>query len=163
MGGVPLEAIVGLAHVLNLCLICASANVTLSIALNTMSEHALCTIGFVGIPMIMCWLLCMPRSLNFAGWFGIPATISICMRLTFSLSLVCILISIVISVLIIMIALGVNGPNTSGEGYFGEPANEPIRMTLGPNPLADMNAQFESVLNVAFAYAGSELLRSEEG
>ena len=81
MGGKPLEIIVGLAHVLNLCLICASANVTLSIALNTMTEHALCTIGFIGIPMIMCWLLCIPRSLNFAGWFGIPATISICMSL----------------------------------------------------------------------------------
>jgi amino acid permease len=78
MGGKPLEIIVGVAHVLNICLICASANVTLSIALNTMTEHALCTVGFIGIPMIMCWLLCMPRSLNFAGWFGIPATISIC-------------------------------------------------------------------------------------
>ena len=78
MGGRPLEILVGVAHVLNLCLICASANVTLSIALNTMTEHALCTVGFIGIPMIMCWLLCMPRSLNFAGWFGIPATISIC-------------------------------------------------------------------------------------
>lgn len=78
MGGKPLEIIVGVAHVLNLCLICASANVTLSIALNTITEHAVCTIGFIGIPMIMCWLLCMPRSLNFAGWFGIPATISIC-------------------------------------------------------------------------------------
>lgn len=78
MGGRTLEIIVGIAHVLNLCLICASANVTLSIALNTMTQHALCTVGFIGIPMIMCWLLCMPRSLNFAGWFGIPATISIC-------------------------------------------------------------------------------------
>ena len=78
MGGKPLEILVGAAHVLNLCLICASANVTLSIALNTITEHALCTVGFIGIPMIMCWLLCMPRSLNFAGWFGIPATISIC-------------------------------------------------------------------------------------
>lgn len=78
MGGKPLEIIVGVAHVLNLCLICASANVTLSIALNTITEHSLCTLGFIGIPMIMCWLLCMPRSLNFAGWFGIPATISIC-------------------------------------------------------------------------------------
>lgn len=78
MGGKPLQIIVGLAHVLNLCLICASANVTLSIALNTMTEHALCTVGFIGIPMIMCWLLCMPRSLSFAGYFGIGSTISIC-------------------------------------------------------------------------------------
>lgn len=77
MGGRPLQAIVGCAHVLNLCLICASANVTLSIGFNTISEHALCTVGFIGLPMIACWLLCMPRSMNFAGWFGIPATASI--------------------------------------------------------------------------------------
>jgi hypothetical protein len=78
IGGLPLQIVVGIAHVLNLVLICASANVTLSIALNTITDHALCTIGFIGIPMVMCWLLCMPRSMNFAGWFGIPATISIC-------------------------------------------------------------------------------------
>lgn len=77
MGGVPLQIIVGIANVLNLCLICASANVTLSIGFNTISNHALCTVGFIGLPMVACWLLCMPRTMNFAGWFGIPATISI--------------------------------------------------------------------------------------
>ncbi|KAH6612403.1 transmembrane amino acid transporter protein-domain-containing protein [Boeremia exigua] len=144
MGGKPLEILVGVAHVLNLCLICASANVTLSIALNTMTEHALCTVGFIGIPMIMCWLLCMPRSLNFAGWFGIPATISI-----------------FTAVLIVVIALAVNGPDyeavaNGGSGYWGEPTNQPLQMRLGPNPGATMNQQFESVLNVAFAYAGNQ-------
>jgi hypothetical protein len=29
-------------------------------------------------------------------------------------------------------------------------------MRLGPNPAATMNQQFESVLNVAFAYAGNQ-------
>jgi len=29
-------------------------------------------------------------------------------------------------------------------------------MRLGPNPGATMNQQFESVLNVAFAYAGNQ-------
>lgn len=139
MGGLPLEIIVGVAHVLNLALICASANVTLSIGLNTMTDHALCTVGFVGIPMVMCWLLCMPRSLSFAGWFGIPATISI-----------------IVSVLIIIVALAVGGPNTSTPGYFSEPANQAVVMTLGPNPNATMFQQFEAVLNVAFAYAGNQ-------
>lgn len=41
-------------------------------------------------------------------------------------------------------------------GYYGEPANEPLVMRLGPNPLAPMTTQFESVLNVAFAYAGNQ-------
>ena len=65
MGGLPLQVIVGIANVLNLCLICASANVTLSIGFNTISNHALCTIGFIGLPMVACWLLCMPRTMNF--------------------------------------------------------------------------------------------------
>ena len=156
MGGIPLQIIVGVANVLNLCLICASANVTLSIGFNTISNHALCTIGFIGLPMIACWLLCMPRTMNFAGWFGIPATISIrknntaatipCRKLTHSVA----------AVLIVVVALAVGGPNTDTTGYFGEPANEPLVMRLGPNPLASMNVQFESVLNVAFAYAGNQ-------
>ncbi|OAG11754.1 uncharacterized protein CC84DRAFT_1079957 [Paraphaeosphaeria sporulosa] len=139
MGGLPLQIIVGIANVLNLCLICASANVTLSIGFNTISDHALCTVGFIGLPMVACWLLCMPRTMNFAGWFGIPATISI-----------------LASVFIVVIALAVDGPHRDTTGYFGEPANEPIAMRLGPNPLASMNIQFESVLNVAFAYAGNQ-------
>ena len=77
MGGKPLGIVVGIANWLNLVLICSSANVTLSIGFNTISRHALCTIGFIGLPMVACWLLCIPRSMNFAGWFGIPATISI--------------------------------------------------------------------------------------
>jgi len=139
MGGLPLEIIVGVAHVLNLALICASANVTLSIGLNTMTDHALCTVAFVGIPMVMCWILCMPRSLSFAGWFGIPATISI-----------------FVAVLIAIVALATDGPNTSSTGYFSEPANQAIKMSLGPNPNATIEQQFESVLNVAFAYAGNQ-------
>jgi hypothetical protein len=160
MGGKPLEIIVGVAHVLNLCLICASANVTLSIALNTITEHAVCTIGFIGIPMIMCWLLCMPRSLNFAGWFGIPATISICKCSVHSSEGSTILTTPVVAVFIVLIALAVNGPDyggvaNGGSGYWGEPTDEPLQMLLGPNPRATMNQQFESVLNVAFAYAGN--------
>jgi hypothetical protein len=55
-----------------------------------------------------------------------------------------------------MIALGVNGPSTDTAGYWGEAANQPLEMRLGPNPLASMEAQFESILNVAFAYAGNQ-------
>lgn len=57
--------------------------------------------------------------------------------------------------LIVVIALAVNGPDRS-RGYWGEPDNQPLQMRLGPNPGATMNQQFESVLNVAFAYAGNQ-------
>ncbi|KAF9691559.1 hypothetical protein EKO04_010531 [Ascochyta lentis] len=86
----------------------------------------------------------MPRSLNFAGWFGIPATISI-----------------FTAVFIVIIALAVDGPDyggvaNGGSGYWGEAIDQPLEMRLGPNPRATMNQQFESVLNVAFAYAGNQ-------
>lgn len=67
-----------------------------------------------------------------------------------------ILTQLVGAVFITVIALGVNGPKTDTTGYFGEAGNEPLVMRLGPNPLASLNTQFESVLNVAFAYAGNQ-------
>jgi amino acid permease len=44
VGGRPFEIFLGIAFVFNLVLICASANITLSIALNTLSNHAICTV-----------------------------------------------------------------------------------------------------------------------
>lgn len=60
-----------------------------------------------------------------------------------------------------IIALAVSGPDyggvaNGGSGYWGEPVNQALQMRLGPNPAATMNQQFESVLNVAFAYAGNQ-------
>jgi hypothetical protein len=47
VGGKPFERFLGVAFVFNLVLICASANITMSVALNTLSNHALCTVyGF---------------------------------------------------------------------------------------------------------------------
>ena len=62
--------------------------------------------------------------------------------------------------------MAVNGPDyggvaNGGNGYWGEPINEPLQMLLGPNPRSTMNQQFESVLNVAFAYAGNVSLSFE--
>lgn len=52
VGGKPFEIFFSGAFILNLILIAASANITMSIALNTLSNHALCTVGFIGIPHI---------------------------------------------------------------------------------------------------------------
>lgn len=41
VGGRPFEYFLGVAFVFNLVLICASANITMSVALNTLSDHAL--------------------------------------------------------------------------------------------------------------------------
>jgi hypothetical protein len=77
IGGRWLEAFVGVAFVINLCLTCASAGLTMSIALNSMSDHALCTVGFIAFPIMACWALCIPRSLEFVAQMGIPSTVSI--------------------------------------------------------------------------------------
>lgn len=41
VGGKPFEYLLGVAFIFNLVLICASANITMSVALNTLSNHAL--------------------------------------------------------------------------------------------------------------------------
>jgi len=70
IGGTPLAVIVGIAFVLNLILTCSSAVITMSIALNSISEHAICTVAFIAIPAITSWLLCIPRKMSFLAHFG---------------------------------------------------------------------------------------------
>lgn len=77
IGGRPLEIFVGVTFWVNLCMCAASCLITLSIALNSMSEHATCTVGFIGIITVASFLLCIPRGLGFIAKIGVPATISI--------------------------------------------------------------------------------------
>jgi len=129
VGGKPFEYFLGVAFVLNLVLICASANITLSVALNTLSRHALCTVAFLAFPHILCWVLCIPRKLSFAA----------------AASWVC-TISIVAAVLIVMIALGVAGPQAP-PGF-----EVSIQLVGKPTFVEAVNA----LLNVAFAFAGNQ-------
>jgi amino acid permease len=117
------------AFILNLVLICASANITMSVALNTLSEHALCTVAFMAFPHFVCWLLCLPRKLTFAAL----------------LSWVC-TISIVAAVLIVMIALGVAGPRA--------PPGFDVSITLVGKPT--LVEAVNALLNIAFAFAGNQ-------
>jgi hypothetical protein len=129
IGGKPFEYFLGTAFILNLVLICASANITLSVALNTLSDHALCTVAFMAFPHIICWLLCLPRKLTFAAAFSWICTISI-----------------VSAVLIVMIALGVAGPRAP-PGF-----QVSIKLFGKPTFVETVNA----LLNVAFAFAGNQ-------
>jgi len=70
IGGPPLAAIVGIGFVLNQLFACSSAVITMSIALNSISEHAMCTILFILIPTIVSCVLCMPRHMKFLADFG---------------------------------------------------------------------------------------------
>jgi amino acid transporter len=117
------------AFMLNLVLICASANITMSVALNTLSDHALCTVAFMAFPHFVCWLLCLPRKFTFAA----------------AMSWIC-TVSIVAAVLIVMIALGVAGPRT--------PPGFEVKIVLVGKPtfVEAVNA----ILNIAFSFAGTQ-------
>lgn len=129
VGGKPFEYFLGVAFIFNLVLICASANITLSVALNTLSNHALCTVAFMAFPHILCWLLCIPRKLTFAA----------------AASWIC-TISIVAAVMIVMIALGVSGPQAPPDFKVS------IILVGKPTFVQTVNA----LLNIAFAFAGNQ-------
>lgn len=94
-----------------------------------MTSHAMCTVAFMAFPHLACWLLCLPRKLTFAAL----------------LSWVC-TASIVGAVLIVMIAVGVAGPNA--------PPGFQVKIVLvgKPNFVETVNA----MLNIAFAFAGNQ-------
>ncbi|KLU89814.1 amino acid transporter [Magnaporthiopsis poae ATCC 64411] len=134
VGGRPLETAMGASLVFDLILTCGSMSVTLSVAFNTITEHALCTTGFMGISAFVCFLLCLPRNLHFVARVGIPATISI-----------------VSAVFIVIISLGVADRPQNAPPEWTR-ANDVKMFAVGfPNFRDGMNA----CLNVAFAYAGN--------
>lgn len=130
IGGKTVGILVGIAFVLNLLLTCSAAIVTISIALNSISEHAACTVVFIGVAAIVSWLLCLPRKMEFIAHFGIPSTISI-----------------LAAVLIVMVALGVSKPNGAAPDWNRE-------IVLVGNPTFTQG--LTSVLNIAFAFAGNQ-------
>jgi amino acid permease len=77
LGGRYLEWLFGITLVLMMCLTAASCALTLSIALNYISNHGACTVGFIGLASLVSCALCVPRSMKFCAKMGWPATISI--------------------------------------------------------------------------------------
>jgi amino acid permease len=129
VGGRPLEIIVATGLMIKICLTCASASVTLSVAFNTMSGHVLCTVTYIGIAAASCWLLCLPREFKWVAHVGIPATVSI-----------------VAAVLIVLISLGIADPRGAPPGFEKE-------IVLFGNP--DFRTGLTACLNLAFAFAGN--------
>ncbi|EXJ82093.1 hypothetical protein A1O1_08162 [Capronia coronata CBS 617.96] len=77
LGGKPLAIIGAIGLIINLSFACSSAVLTMSIAFNTLSHHSMCTVAFVGFAALVCYVLCMPRTLNFVSYFSAPATLAI--------------------------------------------------------------------------------------
>lgn len=127
LGGPWVEYIFATGFLINMVLTCASALITVSIGLNTISDHAVCTIGFTAITALAMWLLCIPRTMKFVAYCGWPSTVSI-----------------VGALMIVMISLGVAGPyKTSG-----------INVKAFGNAAFPQTAS--AFLNVAFAFSGNQ-------
>ncbi|OAQ61465.1 amino acid transporter [Pochonia chlamydosporia 170] len=129
VGGVPFEIIFGICLLIKICFTCGSATITISIALNTLSNHGMCTVGFAGIAAIACWLLCLPRKFKFVAQVGLPSTISI-----------------IAAVLIVIISLGVSPPQNAPPGF-----DKNLKVVGNPSFSDGVNA----VLKVCYAYAGN--------
>lgn len=128
-GGRPAEMLTGFGLLLQLIMTGASAAVTISIALNAISDHAACTVGFIAVGCIICFLLCIPRTAKFLAMTGMPC-----------------LLSIIAASLAVMISLGISSPPKAPQGWkpdielFGSPSFRQV---------------FNSVLKILFAFAGN--------
>ena len=128
LGGPWVEFIFAVGFLINMALISASALVTLTIGLNTVSEHATCTVAFTVVAAVAMWALCVPRSMRFVSWASWPCTASI-----------------VITVLLVMITLGVQGPRD---------VNAPLNLKAIGNP--NFVQATSAFLNIAFAFSGNQ-------
>ncbi|KAG5958119.1 hypothetical protein E4U57_001496 [Claviceps arundinis] len=132
VGGIPFEIIFGICLIVKICFTCGSATVTISITLNTLSNHGACTVVFAAVAAIACWLLCLPRQFKFVAKVGLPSTLSI-----------------LVAVLIVIISLRVSPPKAAPPGWSGN--DKTFRLVGRPSLTEGVNA----VLKVCYAYAGN--------
>ncbi|KAM5349048.1 hypothetical protein ACJ41O_008871 [Fusarium nematophilum] len=129
VGGPWFEAIAGVIMMIQVIFISASAVVTLSVALNTISSHATCTVVFILVACIACYFLSLPRTMKFVSMSGIPNAVGV-----------------VAACLIVVISLAVSGPATAPEGWVKE-----IVIVGKPTFRDGLNA----CLRIVFAYGGN--------
>ncbi|OAL57243.1 hypothetical protein IQ07DRAFT_497039 [Pyrenochaeta sp. DS3sAY3a] len=128
LGGPWVEGIFAVGFLINMALISASALVTLTIGLNTVSDHATCTVVFTVVAAIAMWAMCVPHSMRFVSWASWPCTASI-----------------IATVLIVMITLGVQGPRNP---------EAPLNLKAIGSPT--FTQAVSAFLNIAFAYTGNQ-------
>ncbi|KAF4470623.1 neutral amino acid permease [Fusarium albosuccineum] len=129
VGGSWFESFAGVVMMIQVVFIVASAVVTLSVALNTLSSHATCTVVFILVASIACYLLSLPRTMKFVSKAGIPNAVSV-----------------VGACLIVLVSLAVSGPANAPEGWTKE-----IVIVGHPTFRDGLNA----CLRVVFSYAGT--------
>ncbi|KAH7374736.1 transmembrane amino acid transporter protein-domain-containing protein [Plectosphaerella cucumerina] len=100
VGGRRFEVVIGIGLLVQVMMTSASAAVTLSIILNTLSRHAVCTVGFIGIGSIACWLGNLPRTAKFVSKTGLPCVLSA-----------------FVAAMIVIISVGIEGPAGAPEDW----------------------------------------------
>ncbi|KAK4938263.1 hypothetical protein LTR10_021242 [Elasticomyces elasticus] len=130
LGGKPLAIVGAVGLIINLSFACASSVLTMSIALNTLSGHSMCTVAFVGFAALVCYVLCMPRTMNFVSYFSAPATLAI-----------------IIPIFIVI-----------GSLVHGKPQSAPAvwekEMHLVGNP--SFRSAFSAILSIFYAFGGRQ-------
>ncbi|KAH6894670.1 transmembrane amino acid transporter protein-domain-containing protein [Thelonectria olida] len=129
VGGRPWEIIVGIGLLIQVIMTCASTVVTISIAFNAISGHSMCTVGFIGFATLVCYALCVPRTVKFVSQSGIPC-----------------FVSIIGAALTVMISLGLSSPGKAPEGWKPD-----IVLVASP----DFRDVFNAVLKIIYAFAGN--------
>ncbi|KAK7402449.1 hypothetical protein QQX98_011810 [Neonectria punicea] len=129
VGGRPFEIIAGIGLLIQVIMTAASASVTLSIAFNTISGHSLCTVGYIGIGCLGCWVLCAPRTAKFVSQSGLPCCVSV-----------------IAAALIVMISLGISDPTDAPMDWHKE-----IVIVGKPTFREGLNA----CLKICYAYSGN--------
>jgi amino acid permease len=128
LGGPWVEAVFAIGFLINMALISASAVVTISIGLNTISDHATCTVAFTVVAAVVMWAMCVPRSMRFVSWASWPCTFSI-----------------FAAVLMVMVILGVQGPR-----------NPEAALNLKAIGKPTFTQAVAAFLNIAFAFSGNQ-------
>ncbi|KAK7415430.1 hypothetical protein QQX98_005881 [Neonectria punicea] len=129
VGGRYLEIVAGTMMMIQVVFVAASAVVTLSISLNTISDHAICTVVFIFISCVICYLFNIPRTMKFVSHSGIPNAVSV-----------------LTAAMVVMISLGVGGPMGAPKGWDKE-----IVIVGNPSFRDGVNA----CLKVVYAYASN--------
>ncbi|KAJ5289207.1 hypothetical protein N7478_002237 [Penicillium angulare] len=130
LSGNFLAAIGGVGLIINLSLACSSATLGMSVALNTLTGHSMCTVAFIGFACLVCYILCIPRTMNFVAYFSWPATIGI-----------------VVPIFIVIISLAVDKPQTAPVGW-----NREIKLWATPS----FQDGFTAFLSVCYAFGGRQ-------
>jgi amino acid permease len=155
LGGRILAGVGAVGLIVNLSLACASASLAISVALNTLTGHSMCTVAFIGFAVLACYVLCIPRTMNFVAQFSCKSTSSWCPYVLGSTSLLTeqsrqpgpATFGIFVPIFIVIIALAVGSPRPA-------PPGADLNIKLWGEPT--FQEGFTAFLSICYAFGGRQ-------